>query len=140
MDKNKKRNGLIGEFKEFISRGSVMDLAVGIIIGGAFTTIVNSLVKDVIMPVVGIIIGRINFTDLQIVISKASDGTVESAITYGTFIQNVVNFLIIAFVVFLMVKGLNKLKRKKELPQTAAEPIPSEDIKLLTEIRDLLKK
>lgn len=140
MDKKKKRNGLIGEFKEFISRGSVMDLAVGIIIGGAFTTIVNSLVKDVIMPVVGIIIGRINFTDLQIVISKASDGTVESAITYGTFIQNVVNFLIIAFVVFLMVKGLNKLKRKKELPQTAAEPIPSEDIKLLTEIRDLLKK
>ncbi len=140
MDKNKKRNGLIGEFKEFISRGSVMDLAVGIIIGGAFTTIVNSLVKDVIMPVIGIIIGRINFADLQIVISKASDGTVESAITYGTFIQNVVNFLIIAFVVFLMVKGLNKLKRKKELPQTAAEPIPSEDIKLLTEIRDLLKK
>ena len=140
MDKNKKRNGLIGEFKEFISRGSVMDLAVGIIIGGAFTTIVNSLVKDVIMPVIVIIIGRINFADLQIVISKASDGTVESAITYGTFIQNVVNFLIIAFVVFLMVKGLNKLKRKKELPQTAAEPIPSEDIKLLTEIRDLLKK
>ena len=140
MDKNKKRNGLIGEFKEFISRGSVMDLAVGIIIGGAFTTIVNSLVKDVIMPVIGIIIGRINFADLQIVISKASDGTVESALTYGTFIQNVVNFLIIAFVVFLMVKGLNKLKRKKELPQTAAEPIPSEDIKLLTEIRDLLKK
>ena len=140
MDKNKKKNGLIGEFKEFISRGSVMDLAVGIIIGGAFTTIVNSLVKDVIMPVVGIIIGKINFTDLQIVISKASDGTVESAITYGTFIQNVVNFLIIAFVVFLMVKGLNKLKRKKELPETAAEPIPSEDIKLLTEIRDLLKK
>ena len=140
MDKNKKKNGLIGEFKEFISRGSVMDLAVGIIIGGAFTTIVNSLVKDVIMPVIGIIIGRINFADLQIVISKASDGTVESAITYGTFIQNVVNFLIIAFVVFLMVKGLNKLKRKKELPQTAAEPIPSEDIKLLTEIRDLLKK
>ena len=140
MDKNKKRNGLIGEFKEFISRGSVMDLAVGIIIGGAFTTIVNSLVKDVIMPVIGIIIGRLNFADLQIVISKASDGTVESAITYGTFIQNVVNFLIIAFVVFLMVKGLNKLKRKKELPQTAAEPIPSEDIKLLTEIRDLLKK
>ncbi len=140
MDKNKKKNGLIGEFKEFISRGSVMDLAVGIIIGGAFTTIVNSLVKDVIMPVVGIIIGKINFTDLQIIISKASDGTVESAITYGTFIQNVVNFLIIAFVVFLMVKGLNKLKRKKELPETAAEPIPSEDIKLLTEIRDLLKK
>ena len=140
MDKNKKRNGLIGEFKEFISRGSVMDLAVGIIIGGAFTTIVNSLVKDVIMPVIGIIIGSVNFADLQIVISKASDGTVESAITYGTFIQNVVNFLIIAFVVFLMVKGLNKLKRKKELPQTAAEPIPSEDIKLLTEIRDLLKK
>lgn len=140
MEKNKKKNGLIGEFKEFISRGSVMDLAVGIIIGGAFTTIVNSLVKDVIMPVVGIIIGKINFTDLQIIISKASDGTVESAITYGTFIQNVVNFLIIAFVVFLMVKGLNKLKRKKELPETAAEPIPSEDIKLLTEIRDLLKK
>ena len=70
MDKNKKKNGLIGEFKEFISRGSVMDLAVGIIIGGAFTTIVNSLVKDVIMPVIGIIIGRINFADLQIVISK----------------------------------------------------------------------
>lgn len=141
MNKIKEHSGLIKEFKEFISRGSVMDLAVGIIIGSAFTAIVNSLVKDIIMPVIGLLIGKINFENLQIVLSKSTDGTVQSAITYGTFIQNIVNFLIIAFVVFLMVKGLNGFKRKKATQQqTPAEPAVPDDVKLLTEIRDLLKK
>lgn len=138
MEKIKKHAGIIKEFKEFISRGNVMDLAVGIIIGGAFTTIVNSLVKDVIMPFVGLLIGNINFTNLKIVLTPATADKVESAILYGSFIQNVVNFLIVAFVVFLMIKGLNSFRKKKEVAPEA--PKVAEEIILLTEIRDLLKK
>lgn len=135
MDKIKKSSGFIKEFKEFISRGNVMDLAVGIIIGGAFTTIVNSLVKDIIMPLIALLIGSINFTDLHIDINGAT-------ISYGLFIQNIVNFLIVAFVVFIVIKALNTFKKKKAEEETPAQtptPVP-EDILLLTEIRDLLKK
>ena len=142
-----KSRGLIAEFKQFISRGSVLDLAVGIIIGTAFTAIVSSLVKDIIMPFVGLVLGGVNFTELRIVIRQATGETAELALTYGNFIQRVVDFLIIAFVVFLIVRSFNRfraLREKKEQEAKAAKPAPAPvtpaDIVLLTEIRDLLKK
>ena len=118
----KKKKGLISEFKEFISRGSVIDLAVGVVIGGAFTAIVNSLVNDVVMPAVGKLLSGVNFTDLKIVLTPASGDIAETAIYYGNFIQTIVNFLLIALVIFFVVKGINKLKRKKEEPAPAKEP------------------
>lgn len=138
----KKKKGLIAEFKEFISRGSVIDLAVGVIIGSAFTAIVNSLVNDVIMPIIGIILGKIKFTDLKLVITPASGEIAEVAVYYGNFIQSVVNFLLIAVVIFLMVKAINRIHRKKDEPaeEPAAEPEPSEETLLLREIRDLMKQ
>ncbi len=124
--------GFIKEFKEFISRGNVIDLAVAVVIGGAFTKIVNSLVNDIIMPIIGVIIGGINFEHLMITV-----GTAE--IKYGMFIQAIVNFLLIAFVIFSIIKAINTFNKKKEdAPEEPAKP--SEDIVLLTEIRDLLKK
>ena len=126
------------EFKEFISKGNVMDLAVGVIIGGAFGKIVTSLVDDMIMPILGIILGKINFTGLKLVITPASGDTPEVAVLYGSFIQNVVNFLIMAFVIFLMVKLVNKLKKpvKEEAP---AVEVPTKEEALLAEIRDILR-
>ncbi|MBR2808976.1 MAG: large-conductance mechanosensitive channel protein MscL [Erysipelotrichaceae bacterium] len=132
----------ISEFKEFISRGNVLDLAVGMVMGSAFTAIVGSLVNDIIMPVVGTIIGGINFSNLKVVITPASGDVAEAAITYGNFIQAIVNFLIIAFVIFSVIKGINKLKKQKE-EEPAEEPAPeepSEEILLLREIRDSLKE
>lgn len=124
--------GFIKEFKEFISRGNVIDLAVAVVIGGAFTKIVNSLVDDIIMPIIGVIIGGINFEHLMITV-----GTAE--IKYGMFIQAIVNFLLIALVIFSIIKAINTFNKKKEgAPEEPAQP--SEDIVLLTEIRDLLKK
>ena len=127
------------EFKQFISRGNVIDLAVGVIIGGAFTAIVNSLVNDVVMPVIGILFGGIDFTGLKYVITPASGDTPEAAIYYGNFIQNVVNFLLVAFVVFVMVKLINGFRRKKAAAPTSP-PQPSEEVLLLREIRDALKE
>ena len=132
-----KAKGLIGEFKEFISRGNVMDMAVGVIAGTAFTAIVNSLVKDVITPAIGYLIGGIDFTEYKIVLSPAVGEIPETAIYYGTFIQNIINFLLIALVVFLLVKGLNLFRRKKEQP--SEEPEPSPELLMLTEIRDILR-
>ncbi len=124
--------GFIKEFKEFISRGSVIDLAVAVVIGGAFTKIVNSLVDDIIMPIIGVIIGGINFENLMITV-----GTAE--IRYGMFIQAIVNFLLISLVIFSIIKSINQFKKKEE--EKPEEPAaPSEDIVLLTEIRDLLRK
>lgn len=134
---------LISEFKEFISRGNVIDLAVGVIIGSSFTAIVNSLVNDMLMPIIGMIIGGIDFSSIKYVITPAEGDVAEAAIYFGKFIQNVVNFLIVAFVVFLMVKAINKLNRLKKQEAEAAPaepPAPAEDIVLLTEIRDLLKE
>ncbi len=122
---------LIKEFKKFAMRGNVVDMAVGVIIGGAFGKIVSSLVNDVVMPLVGIVTGGIDFTGLKATIGDAS-------ITYGNFIQNVVDFLIIAFCIFMMIKGLNKLSKKKE-EAPANPPTPSKEEELLREIRDLLK-
>lgn len=130
--------GLLAEFKKFISRGNVIDLAVGVIIGGAFTAIVNSLVNDLFMPLIGWLFGGIDFTELRYVITPATASTPEAAIYYGNFIQNVVNFLLVALVVFFLVKAINRFRRKKEAqPQPPAEP--SEEVKLLREIRDLMK-
>ena len=121
------------EFKEFISKGDVMSMAVGIIIGGAFTAIVSSLVDDVISPILGLILGGIDFSAL-------SFGILDAQIMYGNFIQAVISFLLTAFVLFLVVKAINKMMnlRKKEEEEAAPEEVPA-DIALLTEIRDLLK-
>lgn len=125
-------------FKEFISKGNVMDLAVGVIIGGAFGKIVSSLVNDVLMPLIGLILGKINFSELKVVLSE---GDPESAIYYGRFIQNIVDFFIIALCIYFMVKAIAKLRTKKEEPAAEEAPAePSEEVVLLTEIRDLLKK
>lgn len=123
---------LLKEFKEFISKGNVLDLAVGVVIGGAFSSIVTSLVNDIIMPLVGIIIGGINFKGLVLKVADAE-------ILYGSFIQNVINFLIIAACIFTFIKIINKFNRKKEEPKEV-KPVKSADIILLEEIRDLLKE
>jgi large conductance mechanosensitive channel len=124
------------DFKKFISRGNVLDLAVGVIIGGAVGKIVSSLVNDIIMPILGIIIGKVDFTSLKYVISPAQGETPELAINYGMFIQNVIDFLIIAFAIFMMIRMIEKFKKKENV---VAPPKPSEEVILLTEIRDLLK-
>ena len=138
------KKGIVTEFKEFITRGNVMDMAVGIIIGGAFTAIVTSLVNDLLMPVIGALFGGIDFSTLKYVIRAADEaaGIEEAAIRYGSFIQAIVNFLLIALVIFFLVKAMNKFRRKKEepAPAPAPDPEPSEEVKLLTEIRDALKK
>lgn len=126
------------EFKEFAVRGNVLDMAVGVVIGGAFGKIVSSLVGDVIMPVVGAITGGVNFTDLKITLKQAIGDAPAVTINYGTFIQTVVDFTIIAFCIFCVIKAINSFKRKQEeAPATPATP-PA-DIALLSEIRDLLK-
>lgn len=135
---------MLKEFKEFAFKGNVVDMAVGIIIGGAFGTIVSSLVNDVIMPIFGYITADMDFKNLKIVLSEAvMDGSTvvkpEAAIYYGTFIQNVVNFLIIAFSIFMVVRFFGRFSRKKkeDTPETPPKPTQEE---LLTEIRDLLKE
>lgn len=129
----------IQEFKDFAMRGNVMDMAVGVIIGGAFGKIVSSLVDDVLMPLVGMVTGNVDFTTLAF---QIGDGEGAALLKYGNFIQNVVDFLIVAFCIFLMLKGINKLNRKKEEPaaeEPAAPAGPTQE-ELLTEIRDLLAK
>lgn len=137
----------INEFKAFISRGNVVDMAVGVIVGSAFTAIVNSLVKEVVTPCISVITGGTEFTQMKYVITPAVGETPEVAILYGNFIQAIINFLIIAFVVFCMVKMINTMrakmeeqKKKEEEAKPAEPPKPSEEVLLLTEIRDLLKK
>ena len=132
----------ISEFKEFAMRGNVIDMAVGVVIGGAFGKIVSSLVGDIIMPVVGAITGGVNFTDLKLTLKEAAEGAPAVTINYGSIIQTMVDFLIIAFCIFCDIKALNKLKNKlpKEEEAAPAEPETPADIALLTEIRDLLKK
>ncbi len=115
------KKGFIGEFKEFISRGNVFDMAVGVIVGSAFTKIVNSLVNDVFMPALSVVTGGVNFADLKIVITPATEEVAEVAIQYGAFIQNVVDFLLIAFVVFIMVKFINKLREHVKNDEEKAE-------------------
>lgn len=131
---------MIKDFKEFALKGNVLDLAVGVIIGGAFGKIVSSLVNDIIMPIIGIILGGINFRNLKYVITPAKENVAESAIMYGAFIQSIIDFLIIAFSIFMFIKLISMTRKKKAKSEEAAKPVPpSEDIVLLTEIRDLLK-
>lgn len=140
------KKSFIQEFKAFISRGNVIDMAVGIIIGSSFTAIVTSLVNDVVMPVIGVVIGGINFSDLKWVLKPGTEEIAEVAIKYGSFIQAIINFLLIALVVFTIVKMINKMrdmaaKKEEEKPaEPAAPPQPSEEVLLLREIRDSLKK
>jgi len=125
------------DFKKFIMRGNVVDLAVAVIIGGAFGRIITSLVNDLLMPVLGILIGGINFTDLKIVIRAAQGETAELAINYGAFIQSVIDFLIIALAIFLIIRCIIRMQKVKEEPSPA--PTLSNEEVLLTEIRDILK-
>jgi large conductance mechanosensitive channel len=145
--------GMMKEFKEFAMKGNVLDMAVGIIIGGAFGKIVSSLVNDVLMPPIGLLLGKINFSELKAVILKGHDAVMEGAtviqpamapvtINYGMFIQTIIDFIIIALCIFFVIKAMNRLTRKKEAEEAvpAPPPAPPEDITLLREIRDLLKK
>lgn len=127
------------EFKKFAFKGNVIDLAVGVIIGGAFGKIVTSLVNDVIMPLIGIIIGGIDFKDLKYVITPASGDIAEAALRYGAFIQSIVDFLIIAFSIFLFIQLISKTKKKTPPPPPPAPPAPTKEEILLSEIRDILK-
>ena len=130
---------MMKDFKAFVLRGNVIDLAVAVIIGGAFGKIVTSMVNDIIMPITGIILGNVNITGLKILFEPAVGDTPEVAVYYGQFIQNIIDFLIIAFFIFLAIRILEKLKKKEE-PAPAEEPATPEDVELLREIRDLLKK
>lgn len=141
---------MLNEFKDFIAKGNVMDMAVGIIMGAAFTAIVNSMVADLLNPVIGLFLGGVDFSNMFINLSSESYSSLAAAqeagaatFNYGLFINAIINFLIIAFVVFLLVKGVNKIKEeamKKEKEEAAAPATPPADVQLLTEIRDLLKK
>jgi large conductance mechanosensitive channel len=129
----------VSEFKAFIRRGNVLDLAVGVIVGGAFGKITASLVDNIFMPPLGLVIGGVNFKELKLVLKKQAGDAPEVAIGYGAFLQSVIDFLLIAFVVFLVIKVVNAMKKKEE-EAPAAPPEPSAQEVLLTEIRDLLKK
>lgn len=134
--------GFINEFKEFALKGNVVDMAVGIIIGGAFGKIVSSLVNDIVMPPIGVILGGVDFKDLALVLKPAVGEVAEVSIRYGAFFNQIIDFLIIALAIFVAVKTMNRFK-KKEVPAPVEEPKapePTNEEKLLTEIRDLLKK
>ncbi|NLJ81253.1 MAG: large-conductance mechanosensitive channel protein MscL [Firmicutes bacterium] len=131
---------MLEEFKKFALRGNVVDLAVGVVIGGAFGKIVTSLVNDLIMPLLGLVLGRIDLTSLKLVLRQANEATGELALTYGNFLQNILDFLIISFSIFIAIRTINNLKKKEEEePEPPAPPELSNEEKLLTEIRDLLK-
>jgi large conductance mechanosensitive channel len=131
--------GIIKEFKTFAMKGSVLDMAVGIIIGAAFGKIVASFVSDVLMPPLGMMLGGVNFTDLKFIIKEATTNEAAVSLNYGNFIQVTVDFLIVAFAIFMMIKAMNSIKKKDEVAPVAP-PKPSKEELLLTEIRDLLKK
>ena len=131
---------MLKEFKEFAMKGNVLDLAIGVVIGGAFGKIVTSLVNDIIMPLVGLLLGGLNFTYLNVVLREEQNGNPALTFNYGNFIQNIVDFLIISFSIFLFIKLLNKFNRKEEVKEVTEEVKVSDDVKLLMEIRDLLKE
>lgn len=130
---------ILDEFKKFAMKGNMIDMAVGIIIGAAFGKIVASLVNDIIMPPIGLLLGGVNFTDLKVVMKAATETVPAVTWNYGSFIQVAIDFLIVAFAIFMLVKGINAMKKKEEAAP-AAPPAPTTDQVLLTEIRDLLKK
>jgi large conductance mechanosensitive channel len=129
----------LDEFKKFAVKGNMIDMAVGIIVGAAFGKIVSSLVNDIIMPPIGLLLGGVNFADLKVVMKAATETVPAVTWNYGSFVQTAIDFLIIAFVVFMLIKAINSMKKKEEAAP-AAPPAPTKDQVLLTEIRDLLKK
>ncbi len=131
--------GMMSEFKAFAMKGNVVDMAVGIIIGGAFGKIVSSFVNDVLMPPLGVLLGGVDFKDLAFTIQEAAGETPAVTLNYGNFIQTALDFLIIAFAIFMMIKAMNSMKKKEE-EAPAEPPKPSNEEVLLSEIRDLLKK
>ena len=147
------KSSFIQEFKDFAMRGNVVDMAVGVIIGGAFGKIVTSVVNDIIMPPIAMLMGNVNFADLAVTLKEAQPEMVNEAgeviqkateaitLNYGAFIQTCIDFLIVAFCIFLLIKAMNKMKKEEEAPapEPAAEPEPTKEEVLLTEIRDLLK-
>ena len=130
---------LVDEFKAFVMRGNVVDMAVGVIIGGAFGKIVTSLVNDIFMPIIGMVVGNVDFTTLEIKIGEPVEGAEQAAIKYGMFIQEIINFLIIALCIFMFIKLIAKIQKKKD-EEPAPAPEPTKEEVLLTEIRDALKK
>lgn len=130
---------MLKEFRSFIMKGNILDLAVAVIIGAAFKSIVSSFVKDIIMPPIGVALGGVDFKDLNYVLKAATDETEAVTINYGAFTQTIIDFLIIAFVIFMVIKGYNSMQKKKE-EEPAAPPAPSNEEVLLAEIRDLLRK
>ncbi len=132
--------GMVSEFKDFAMRGNVVDMAVGIVIGAAFGKIVSSFVADVLMPPIGLLLGGVDFRDLALTIQAAVGDQPAVAINYGVFIQTVVDFVIIAFAIFLVIKAMNATKKKEEAAPPPEPPKPSAEELLLTEIRDLLRK
>jgi large conductance mechanosensitive channel len=131
--------GMMKEFKEFAMRGNVMDMAIGIIIGGAFGKIVSSFVSDVIMPPIGMFLGGVDFSNLAITIKEGAEGVEPVLLKYGVFINTIIDFIIIAFAIFMVIKALNNMKKKEE-EKPAAPPAPSKEEVLLAEIRDELRK
>jgi len=130
---------MMKEFRDFAMRGNVVDMAIGIVIGGAFGKIVTSFVNDVLMPPIGMALGGVDFTELTMTLKEASGDVAAVTMNYGSFIQTVVDFVIIAFAIFMVVKAMNNMKKKEE-EKPSAPPKPSAEESLLTEIRDLLKK
>jgi large conductance mechanosensitive channel len=131
--------GMMKEFKQFAMRGNVMDMAIGIIIGAAFGKIVSSIVADVIMPPIGMMLGGVDFSTLAITLKEGAEGVEPVLIKYGVFLNTVIDFVIIAFAIFMVVKGINSMKKKEE-EKPAAPPAPSKEEVLLAEIRDELRK
>ncbi|MGE5812502.1 MAG: large-conductance mechanosensitive channel protein MscL [Ignavibacteria bacterium] len=129
---------ILKEFREFAVKGNMIDLAIGIIIGTAFGKIVSSLVQDVIMPPIGLLLGNVDFTDLAVILKPAAENTPAVTLKYGVFVTTVIDFIIIGFVVFMIIKVINMMKRKEE-EKPASPPAPSKEEVLLTEIRDILK-
>ena len=130
---------MMSEFKDFAMRGNVVDMAVGIVIGGAFGKIVSSFVADVVMPPIGLLVGGVNFSDLAIILKQAEGEVAAVTMNYGNFLQTLFDFIIIAFAIFMVIKGMNSMKKKEE-EEPEAPPEPSKEEVLLSEIRDLLKK
>lgn len=131
--------GFLKEFKTFVMRGNLIDMAVGVIIGGAFGKIVTSLVNEIMMPILGIALGNIDITSLEYKLGEPVEGVEQASIRYGAFLQDIINFLIVAFCIFIFIKLINNLNKKKEEP-APAPPAPSKEEVLLTEIRDALNK
>jgi large conductance mechanosensitive channel len=130
--------GMVKEFKEFAMKGNMMDMAVGIIIGAAFGKIVSSVVADVLMPPLGLLLGGVNFAALKLTLKEAVGDTAAVTLNYGAFLQTVVDFVIVAFAIFLMIRGINSMRKKQEEAPAAPAPPPNQEV-LLAEIRDLLK-